>query len=324
MEVTDEKTENKATKEEPKAGTKFFIENAFDTLAELLKNWNNRPKPTKFQLLESMNIGGLCLIGGIPQVGKTWLICQMILHDIKEGKPVIIFSFEMPKVEIVKRLYITASQMNEDKFGVYKKSKADFITEIGNLLHLRDITDFFAPDKNDNISIKPMNYKELSNEINSYFPNDKPNIYIDSFHEIPTPDKGDNQKAAIDYNVLNLRMLVDNTGVNVFCVAQANRAAMDKGGKIGLHSFSGSASLEYTIDSAIALNGYTDTEDYFVIDLLKNRYFHQAVKEIVIKKDKVLFSISSKEAFNDEDESSKNATNSKTKNKGNRRTKRPE
>lgn len=227
---------------------------------------------------------GIVIIGGEPGSGKTALALQIGFDTALDSVPVVFYSFEMPKFQLVTRLFQRTGKILYrtmqgpidtieplERFSEAKK----VIGKAANYIIIRDTKDFFG--KSDNVAVNPVfdfgeeirQLKQVKNQFGT-----PPLVIIDSLHEIPVDIKysGDLKKK-IDYIMLNLRNMCDQTGATFLLISHQSRNGQANG---GLQSFLGSASIEYTVDMALTIAmpdpAKSRTDDIRELIVAKNRY----------------------------------------------------
>ena len=79
--------------------------------------------PSIDELLCGLRPGNYMILGGRPSNGKSALALTITYHVLQSGKPVLFFSLEMSKEEVMERLYSIAScvPLNQIRTGVLNK-----------------------------------------------------------------------------------------------------------------------------------------------------------------------------------------------------------
>lgn len=225
---------------------------------------------------------GIVIIGGEPGSGKTALAMQIGFETALDEKPVVIYSFEMPKAQLVTRLFQRSGKLLYRKMqeGIkVLESDSRFvdaqkvINKAASRIIIRETSDFFTKEKGAinatfDFSEQIQHLGQLTEQYGS-----PPLVIIDSLHEIPVDQKYSRElKQKIDYIMLNLRNMCDQTGCTFLLISHQSRSGMKEG---GLSSFMGSASIEYTVDMALTISIPTGNdaqdEDRELI-VAKNRY----------------------------------------------------
>lgn len=226
---------------------------------------------------------GIVIVGGEPGSGKTALALQIGFDSAIDQRPVVIYSFEMPKTQLVTRFFQRAGKIGYRKmqstFDDLLEDKR-FVTAQERIKHaagrimIRETKDFFS--KADGGSITAVfDFSEQIRQLNSITDQYKtpPLVIIDSLHEIPVDPKNSRDlKQKIDFIMLNLRNMCDQTGATFLLISHQSRSGQKEG---GLSSFLGSASIEYTVDMALTIavpSGDGAREEDRELIVAKNRY----------------------------------------------------
>ena len=208
---------------------------------------------------------GIVIIGGEPGSGKTALAMQIAFDTASDpdGPPVLIYSFEMPKVQLVTRLFQRAGQIryramqqNQDKlldFDLKRFRKAqETIQQAAGRIIIRETKDFFSEKQTGGGIGADFDFGEQIRQVQLLTETygKPPLIVIDSLHEVPVEVKSSELKQKIDYIMLNLRNMCDQTGATFIVISHQSRSGQKDG---GLNSFLGSAGIEYTVDMACTI-----------------------------------------------------------------------
>ncbi|OJW75398.1 DnaB-like helicase C-terminal domain-containing protein [Spirosoma sp. 48-14] len=232
---------------------------------------------------------GIVIMGGEPGSGKTALALQIGFDTAADEAniPVVIYSFEMPKAQLVTRLfqrvgkirYRTLQQKTTELTEADRQQVQDTQKQIQNIAHrlfIRETKDFFKGAKDGSGSISAVfdfgeqirHLEQLTQQFGK-----PPLVIIDSLHEIPVDQQyGRELKQKIDHLMLNLRNMCDQTGATILLISHQSRSGQSSG---GLQSFMGSASIEYTVDMALTITNPTQEdspEKERELSVAKNRY----------------------------------------------------
>lgn len=234
------------------------------------------------QKLEGLR--GIVIVGGEPGSGKTALVLQIGFDTALDGRPVVIYSFEMPKAQLVTRLFQRAGRISfkkmqkrpdsllPDDFDQFTKAK-ESISQAASRITIRETKDFFV--KNAGAVSAVFDFEEQIRQVDQLTElyGKPPLVIIDSLHEIPVdPKYGRELKQKIDHIMLNLRNMCDQTGATFLVISHQSRSGQKEQ---GLTSFLGSASIEYTVDMALTITIPTEEnslESDRELSIAKNRY----------------------------------------------------
>ncbi|MCK8496043.1 DnaB helicase C-terminal domain-containing protein [Spirosoma sp. RP8] len=213
---------------------------------------------------------GIVIVGGEPGSGKTALVLQIGFDTAIDERPVVIYSFEMPKAQLVTRLFQRVGKIKfkklqkrpesllEDDLQQFVKAK-ETIAKASSRITIRETKDFFEKGTNGSVNAI-FDFAEEIRQLNriTELYGKPPLVIIDSLHEIPVDQKyGRELKQKIDYIMLNLRNMCDQTGATFLLISHQSRNGQKEQ---GLTSFLGSASIEYTVDMALTVGKPQDAE----------------------------------------------------------------
>lgn len=139
-----------------KSGLRDFSEIREDWLNEVEKRFDpNTPRgvatgiPSLDQMLypKAMVRGSLFVIGARPKMGKTTLYGQMAIDcALNQGMPVLMFSLEMPSIQIFERMVGQASGVSTDVFYDGGSSDTDFARASKAALDISNTGNLYVDD----------------------------------------------------------------------------------------------------------------------------------------------------------------------------------
>lgn len=264
------------------------------------------PVPTGIKPIDKATGGGLrpgiTVLGARPGAGKTTLALQIGLNVSKSGRPVLLYSLEIPKVRVQAKLISHLIYSSKHKTILVKSSdilnpanrEKTFTKEHWNSIEAargklskyaenfyifsegsvsasqisKEVIDFIARRKKE---AADQSAKKQSNDSA-----DNPLVIIDYLQFL---SKGDNSKfsdrQAVDESVKILTELAKEHKVPVLLISALNRASYDDDEEeITMGSFKESGSIEYSADALIGMQTISRAGDKRVIKLsfLKQRY----------------------------------------------------
>lgn len=161
----------------------------------------------------------LTIIAARPAVGKTALILNFMLRQIKQDIPVLMFSLEMSKKSLYKRLLSIISGVDAGKInkGQLSESEVEKIIAAADFLLERKRDKLFIIDKS-SITINDMivEAKTMKNKGIQV-------IYIDYLQLLNTESVYKNRAIEMGEISRNLKILAKELDVAVVAVAQLNR-----------------------------------------------------------------------------------------------------
>lgn len=241
-----------------------YMEQYFDNIK---RNNETEPSKTGFSNIDNLFNGGLYpglyTIGAISSLGKTALMIQMADNLAKNGNPVLFFSLEMPKDELISRcisrrmfeldylkcIKISTLRVNTKKIDdckeEYEKACLDFINESSKNLTI------ISKGKNNNLDID-INYITEYVENFIEYTGKKPIVIID-YLQIVMPDMElkQTEKQAIDTTVRRLKNISTKHYIPVIVISSFNRENYNN--PVNFACFKESGGIEYASDFVLGL-----------------------------------------------------------------------
>jgi replicative DNA helicase len=169
--------------------------------------------------------GHLNIIGARPAMGKTMLMNHFAIHAVKKGKRVLVFSIEMPKEDIVRRMLASEAQVSAMEI---KSGRADFkaLADASASLELQN-TDKLFVDDTAGISIF-----EIEAKINLV----KPDIVLIDYLQIISVADNARRREGIEDNSRALKVIAKKYSIPIVVLAQLSRDVEKRGSKIPVMS----------------------------------------------------------------------------------------
>jgi replicative DNA helicase len=169
--------------------------------------------------------GHLNIIGARPAMGKTMLMNHFAASAALSGKRVLVFSIEMPKEDIVRRMI--ASEAKVSSMDI-KTGKADFkaLIDAVSSLETKHADKLFVDDSG-GISIF-----EVEAKINLI----KPDIVFIDYLQIMAIAESNNRRECIEQNSRDLKIIAKKYGISIVVLAQLSRDVEKRGSKIPVMS----------------------------------------------------------------------------------------
>jgi replicative DNA helicase len=198
---------------------------------------------------------GLYVIGSISSLGKTAFTLQMADQIAKNQHPVLYFSTEMPKIELLSRS-ISRQIFNYDRerfkdVGTLKIMRGNFYDCIDEMNQA--LIDYEPIAKN--LTIQKCNFntdiKEVKEIVKAYISKAKlkPVIIIDYLQTLKA--EGFNERQKTDNVVAGLKDISTDFHIPVISISSFNRANYLT--KVSFENFKESGLIEYTADVLIGL-----------------------------------------------------------------------
>lgn len=207
------------------------------------------------ELLGGLVAGRIYLIGARPSVGKTALASR-IARNVSQTKPVVFFSLEMPKKEIIDRLICQEAGISHKLFtvGETPDHQLDQLTNSLNILgNYKLFIDDSAPQTLNDLTVKSNRIKDRFGEIGL--------IVIDYIQLVRSDRKELNSVEEIKEVSRGFKILAKKLNCPILLLAQLNRESTKPsfGNKQEdlepqLHHLKGSGDLEQDCDVCILLD----------------------------------------------------------------------
>jgi replicative DNA helicase len=222
-------------------------------------NKNARIISTGFKYIDNKFNGGLYpglyCIGAISSLGKTALTLQIADNIAESGQPVLFFSLEMPKDELISR---SLSRLMIQNFNIQVKTN-DILygyTDNCNDEFIKSF-EYYRDRIAKNLKIIECNFdithKNITNQVKEYIEKTgiKPVVFIDYLQIINISKDDVTEKRGIDNIVKALKQLSRDFKIPVFVVSSFNRDSYNT--PVSYSSFKESGGIEYTSDFVLGL-----------------------------------------------------------------------
>ena len=278
--ITDKYNQSKNTIDDSNANIADYMKdrNAGGLIADVFELVNTKEISTGFKAIDQGLTGGakerggllperLYIIGAIPSLGKTTLIHQIADNIAANGNPVLFFSLEQSKRELVLKSLV------RENYKTYKDKKSRKNGEVLETAGVIAATGL----KSENIKATANNYlRTTAANMNIYEGNfsttaetiaatvkrfkrinrDQTPVIIIDYLQILKPTDQNNKAAfktkdVIDAIVNNLKILARAEKVPVIAISSFNRDSYKKGASFS--GFKESGSIEYSGDTVLAL-----------------------------------------------------------------------
>jgi replicative DNA helicase len=210
-------------------------------------------KPTGFRWLDTMTRGirpEIWFIGARPSVGKTSILLQIIEGYIQRGEPVGMFSLEMSRLMIVKRLISIMSKVQFDRIMAGTLNPAE-IREIARATDKIQKAKFYCDDRS---ALTHSQVRAKARRWKRQF--DVQMIGLDYLQRMAATD-GKKNRNRTDEHAENCTALADGVkelGIPWIVLAQLNRECEKGNRKPKLSDFEGCGRIEQDADVALMLS----------------------------------------------------------------------
>ena len=270
-----------------------------DFIGGIAENVNIEAVPTGFKALDDILDGGfyegLYGIGAISSLGKTTFALQIADQIAEYGHPVLIFSLEMSKNELIaksisrntfKRVIATRGDVSNAKTtrGIMTGKKYRFYNQTERELIKSATYDY--KDIAKNIFIREgmgnVGADTIVEQVKEHIKKKKkPPVVIVDYLQIlmPHSEKG-TDKANTDYSILTLKRLSRDYKIPVIVISSFNRENYSN--RVSMQAFKESGAIEYSADVLIGLQLMGTGEKDFDVDEAKSRNPRE-IEAIVLK-----------------------------------------
>lgn len=230
---------------------------------------------------------GLTVLGAVPGTGKSTLAYQIALNISSAGTPVLIYSLEMSRNQILAKLIsrqtfkdspdcavsaidILNSDLNR-KFTASQwkavENAASSVGRAGGNIHITESADH------------EISAAFISGEVKNFIsenPGAQPVVIVDYLQILaPDPRHSANDKQATDDAIRTLSALASSCKISILLISSLNRTSYDK--ELTMMSFKETGSIEYSADMLIGMetasaNGGKDGQRVISLKFLKQRY----------------------------------------------------
>jgi len=232
-------------------------------------------KTTGFQWIDRMTRGlrpEIWFIGARPSVGKTSILLQIIAGYIERGEPVGMFSLEMSRKMIVKRLISIMSGVQFDRImaGTLNTEEMRAITRaIGQLQKAKFYCDDRSALTHSQVRAKARRWKRQF---------DVRLIGLDYLQRMGASESKRNNRNRVEEHSENVRSCADGVkelGIPWVVLAQLSRESEKQNRKPRLSDFEWCGTIEQDADVALLLSKTGDETDegdrYVLFDFAKQR-----------------------------------------------------
>lgn len=172
-------------------------------------------------LLGGMQRGELVVLGARPSVGKSAFAGNIFLNAAKAGLPSMFFSYEMPSVQIVRRLVSGNAHVKNMDMRLGNLTERDFekiagVTNEMSALPCEIYDD--CPDINE-VRLRATGFKARTGDLAL--------LVIDYLQLMP--GRGKNLRDIVEYNSRWLKKLAKELNCVVLCLSQLSRAVEGRG-----------------------------------------------------------------------------------------------
>ncbi len=181
--------------------------------------------PTGFDKLDDMtsglNKGDLVIVAGRPSMGKTTFAMNIAENAmIKTGKPVLVFSMEMPKDQIVLRMISSLGRIDQSKLRKGDLQQEDWDRVVSAMHLLKDQLLFV----DDTPALSPTELRARARRVAREHGGTLGLIVVDYLQLMQVPGNNENRATEISAISRGLKAVAKELGCPVVALSQLNRA----------------------------------------------------------------------------------------------------
>ena len=223
-------------------------------------------------ILQGFQKSDLIVIAGRPSMGKTAFSLNLGMNIVKQYKiPLLIFSLEMSRQQIIYRLISTDSEINSNRLKSGKMNALEWKLLSKSMKQISELPIFIDDDPNITISDIRSKMKKIlgENEKNCL-------VIIDYLQLMRVNKKFENRSQEISYVTRNLKILAKEFKVPIIILSQLSRNLESRPNKRPMLSdLRDSGSIEQDADIVIMLY----REDYY-----QDKKLEEQITEFIIAK----------------------------------------
>jgi replicative DNA helicase len=207
-------------------------------------------------ILQGFQKSDLIVIAGRPSMGKTAFSLNIGINVVKQYKiPLLIFSLEMSRQQIIYRLISTDSEINSNRLKSGKMNAWEWKLLSKSMKEISELPIFIDDDPNINISDIRSKIKKIIHENNKDCL-----VIIDYLQLMRVNKKFENRSQEISYVTRNLKILAREFKIPIVILSQLSRNLESRPNKRPMLSdLRDSGSIEQDADIVIMLY----REDYY-------------------------------------------------------------
>ncbi|VVD96075.1 replicative DNA helicase [Pandoraea iniqua] len=185
--------------------------------------------PTGFSDLDEkldggMNGGDLIIVGGRPSMGKTAFVMGIGQH-IAEQKPVAVFSMEMPKKQLMRRLVASLGSIPMGILGDPRRMDDDHWPKLTHAMQRAKNLQFFIDDR------PARTLGDIRSRCRTVKRKHGLGLVIVDYLTLMASGEGDNRTQQVGANSRGLKVLAKELDVPVVVLAQLNRGLESRSDK---------------------------------------------------------------------------------------------
>lgn len=217
--------------------------------------------------------GGLCLLAGPQGLGKTTFALQLTRNVVREGRPVIYFSYEHDPEDLIEKLVaLEAGELddtNQSRLTAIREAfdavgggtmeeRLDAVVG-GNeaLSQVRKYADLLYVHRSTGTATDLAAIRKAV-DTTHHLTGLSPMVVVDYLQKVLVPEGPAEEAERTTTIVEGLKDLAIDAAVPVLAIVAADKAALETGRRMRVNHLRGSSALAYEADVVLILNGKYD------------------------------------------------------------------
>ncbi len=217
--------------------------------------------------------GGLCLLAGPQGLGKTTFAIQLTRNIVREGRPVIYFSYEHDPEDLIEKLVaLEAGELDDTNQSRLTAIREAFDAVGGGsmeerldavvggteaLSQVRKYADLLYVHRSTGTATDLAAIRKAV-DTTHHLTGLSPMVVVDYLQKVLVPDGPAEEAERTTTVVEGLKDLAIDAAVPVLAIVAADKAALETGRRMRVNHLRGSSALAYEADVVLILNGKYD------------------------------------------------------------------
>ena len=217
--------------------------------------------------------GGLCLLAGPQGLGKTTFAIQLTRNIVREGRPVIYFSYEHDPEDLIEKLVaLEAGELDDTNQSRLTAIREAFDAVGGGsmeerldavvggteaLSQVRKYADLLYVHRSTGTATDLAAIRKAV-DTTHHLTGLSPMVVVDYLQKVLVPDGAAEEAERTTTVVEGLKDLAIDAAVPVLAIVAADKAALETGRRMRVNHLRGSSALAYEADVVLILNGKYD------------------------------------------------------------------
>ena len=217
--------------------------------------------------------GGLCLLAGPQGLGKTTFAIQLTRNIVREGRPVLYFSYEHDPEDLIEKLVaLEAGELDDTNQSRLTAIREAFDAVGGGsmeerldavvggteaLSQVRKYADLLYVHRSTGTATDLAAIRKAV-DTTHHLTGLSPMVVVDYLQKVLVPDGPAEEAERTTTVVEGLKDLAIDAAVPVLAIVAADKAALETGRRMRVNHLRGSSALAYEADVVLILNGKYD------------------------------------------------------------------